>query len=58
MLCWFLPCRWWHITNTDDSTDPLWGRVGLYQCTRCKAISIGSPRPFLPETSPEKESGA
>ncbi len=46
MLCLIFPCRWFHIMNADDSLDPLesWS-VGLYQCTRCKTISIGAPRP-------------
>jgi hypothetical protein len=32
MICFFLPCRWQHIA----------GR--LYQCTRCKTISLGAYR--------------
>lgn len=49
MLCLIFPCRWRYIINTDDSLAPLesWS-VGLYQCTRCKTISIGSPRNATP----------
>lgn len=41
-LCLFLQCNWlWHFNSDDAPTD---GRVGVYQCTRCKTISIGAPR--------------
>ena len=36
-----LPCRWLHITDFMD--DPAHYR-GLYQCTRCKTISMGAHR--------------
>lgn len=41
-LCWFRQCCWlWHF-NADDAQE---GRtVGVYQCSRCKTISIGAPR--------------
>jgi hypothetical protein len=52
ILCAFFQCRWRHIVNADDSLDPLGSySAGLYQCTRCKTISIGSPR----NTTPSKE---
>ncbi len=56
-MCLFFPCRWIHIMNADDSIDPQ-GRysVGLYQCTRCKTISIGSTRQQYPRcATPTKE---
>jgi hypothetical protein len=58
MLCLFFPHRWRHIMNADDSLDPLesWS-AGLYQCARCKEISIGSPRTTRPaSTTDGKES--
>ena len=49
MLCLFFQCRWRYVMNADDSLDPLNSySVGLYQCTRCKTISIGSPRSATP----------
>lgn len=51
-MCLFFPCRWIHIMNADDSLAPLDSySVGLYQCTRCKTISIGSPRNALPKAN-------
>jgi hypothetical protein len=31
-FCWFVQCQWVHI------------RGGLYQCTRCKTVSVGYNR--------------
>ncbi len=49
----FRPCRWlWHFDTEawpgmKTAEDPL-GQyprlIGVYQCTRCKAISLGAPR--------------
>ncbi len=34
-LCMFRQCRWiWHV-NIDG--------IGIYQCARCKTISVGGP---------------
>lgn len=44
LLCWFSLCKWRHVLNVDDSREPMLDTVGVYQCTRCKSISIGSPR--------------
>jgi hypothetical protein len=40
LMCLFLQCRWRFIVNADNDTH----EYGIYQCTRCKNISIGSPR--------------
>lgn len=40
-LCWFSQCRWVHICNAVLSDD---APCGLYQCSKCKTISIGVPR--------------
>jgi hypothetical protein len=41
-LCWFTQCDWlWYFNSDDAATD---GRVGVYQCHRCKTISIGRCR--------------
>jgi len=41
-FCWFRPCNWiWHF-NADDMMSG--DSAGIYQCSRCKTISIGSPR--------------
>lgn len=47
LFCVFSLCRWVHIGDVGaDYLDPLRSSTGygLYQCTRCKAISIGSMR--------------
>lgn len=40
-LCWFFRCPWLHVTDAKhaDGSD-----YGLYQCPRCKTVSIGSSR--------------
>lgn len=48
LVCIFRPCRWWHVANLDDDT-------GLYQCWRCKTMSIGSTRPFEVPTDPSED---
>jgi hypothetical protein len=41
-LCIFRACRWiWHFNADDVMTGD---RTGVYQCSCCKTISIGSPR--------------
>jgi hypothetical protein len=35
ILCMIMPCKWIHIKN------------GLYQCPRCKTISVGAKRPNI-----------
>lgn len=37
-LCVFFPCKWLHIWNVQDDPGHL---VGLYQCPRCKTLSVG-----------------
>ena len=46
-LCWFSPCRWYYL-GAFEQADPTFtltiqGQRGLYQCVRCKTMSIGSP---------------
>lgn len=46
-LCWFSQCKW-HYLGAFEQADPNFtvgtqGRRGLYQCRRCKTISIGAP---------------
>lgn len=46
-LCWFSLCRWVYLGAFEQS-DPMkipgtQGARGLYQCPRCKTVSIGSP---------------
>lgn len=42
MDCWLRPHAWRHVVNAEDSeADVL---AGVYQCTRCKELSIGAPR--------------
>lgn len=46
-LCWFSPCRWFYL-GAFEQADPTFipgtqGQRGLYQCRRCKTVSIGSP---------------
>lgn len=40
MWCLFMKCNWWFISNIETRSI----RVGLYQCSRCKTISLGSAR--------------
>jgi hypothetical protein len=52
ILCWFSKCRLVYIADalkptTPSKQDPLGMRpsfCGIYQCSRCKAVSIGSPK--------------
>jgi len=47
-LCWFMQCerlfrfnapRHWHRPSNNGI-----GLVGVYQCSRCKTLSVGAPR--------------
>lgn len=45
-LCWFNQCRW-HYLGAFEQADPYFtpgtqGRRGIYQCTRCKTVSVGA----------------
>jgi len=40
-LCIFFPHRWTWVVDFMHR----YGEVGLYQCQRCRAISIGAARP-------------
>lgn len=41
-LCIFAQCNWiWHFNVENPQTV---GSAGVYQCTRCKTISIGATR--------------
>lgn len=42
MRCWFFKCKWLHKFNVENPHTV--GRAGVYQCTRCKTLSVGSPR--------------
>lgn len=46
-LCLFVPCRWYYL-GAFDQADPTFtlgiqGQRGLYQCMRCKTMSVGAP---------------
>jgi len=41
-LCLFRPHQWVHVVNVESPVSV--GRAGLYQCSRCKTLSIGAPR--------------
>lgn len=41
-LCWFLQCVWLHQFNVESAHSA--GRMGIYQCHRCKSLSKGAPR--------------
>lgn len=50
-LCWFAPCRWVYMCNVERwfmSTNDV-RLCGLYQCSRCQTLSIGSAKPFEAE---------
>lgn len=47
MTCWFRQCDWRYLVSVqqaDPSVGPVGtqGEVGLYQCSRCKTVSIGA----------------
>ncbi len=46
-FCWFSQCRWLYL-GAFEQADPTFipgtqGQRGLYQCYRCKTVSIGAP---------------
>ncbi|NOR27560.1 MAG: hypothetical protein GQ540_03410 [Lutibacter sp.] len=43
-LCYFKQCNWIHIINVrkPDIYSELVRDTGLYQCSRCKTISVGA----------------
>lgn len=41
-LCLFRPCEWWFLGNVPNTRRQ--GAYGLYQCCRCKTVSLGSPK--------------
>jgi hypothetical protein len=41
LLCWWR-CKWRHVCNATWDTGQI--EFGLYQCLRCRTLSIGSPR--------------
>jgi hypothetical protein len=46
ILCFFFRCRWRHVVSVaepDENGEPQY-LTGIYQCSRCRLISIGSPR--------------
>lgn len=50
-LCWFSLCPWAHLFNARQDGFMAGGRgietsyvVGVYQCPRCKTLSLGAPR--------------
>lgn len=53
ILCWFNQCRWLHIFNvpTARTPDGQWRLFGVYQCPRCKTVSVGTAQ--VPENSAE-----
>lgn len=49
-LCWFMQCDWWYFGNVAIpdhpnafDSGPSYHLAGLYQCHRCKQLSLGSP---------------
>lgn len=56
LSCLFRKCRWLHVMNVRG--DNFIGHdnrkrdahAGLYQCSRCKTVSIGSPHPSTTPT--------
>ena len=42
MSCWFAQCKWQHIADIQEPPGPDARQCGLYQCLRCKDISVGS----------------
>lgn len=40
-LCTFFACRWQWVTDQYGNRPT---PVGLWQCTRCKTLSIGRPK--------------
>jgi hypothetical protein len=52
LLCFFAACRWEYIADATrpaipSRTDPLGEGIslcGIYQCSRCKTVSMGSPK--------------
>jgi hypothetical protein len=46
MSCWFRQCDWIYLVSVERA-DPSFipgtqGQVGLYQCRRCKTLSLGA----------------
>jgi len=55
-LCAFSQCRWiWHF-NADDAQEH--NCVGIYQCLRCKSISVGAPRSLPQWAEPAREASS
>ena len=44
LICLFRACRWIFLFNAVQADD---APCGVYQCTTCKTVSVGSKRPFL-----------
>ena len=48
VLCWFRPCRWIYF-GTVRWPRAVWlqedATCGLYQCSRCKTLSLGAASP-------------
>lgn len=45
ILCWFQQCNWLHQFNAvQRALEARPVEVGVYQCSRCKTISVGAPR--------------
>ena len=42
LLCIFLRCPWLWLFNVESLNTA--GRMGVYQCPRCKSLSPGAPR--------------
>lgn len=43
ILCLFSACRWLHLFNVKDAEN----NFGVYQCSKCKTVSIGSSRDLI-----------
>jgi len=62
-LCLFRPCKWFWIGVIERPRKPHWmnhGPAGLYQCERCKTLSLGAvshpdDREQIPPPAPARE---
>ena len=52
ILCWFKQCRWIYLADATKPSIPSRDNplgvgpsiCGIYQCSRCKTVTIGSPK--------------
>jgi hypothetical protein len=65
MICWFMPCDWRYFgcvaiqknePGVFDSSAP-YELAGLYQCSRCKTLSLGSQTDPARRAQPQSGDG-